>query len=355
MFMLINNIKRLLSFNKSILISIVLSFGLMYAYSSNDTNNEITFNPSIVIIDEDQTTESKEFISYLKDNGFEVDVVERNLYQNVLVIEKGFSDDIVNDVNITLTYYDGEKSISSLVEYQVNTFHQEKLGNDKLSNIKVDVINYKIHDVNDNAIHSSLYITNYIPYVVYLSSTLVYYVFMKRINRVDYRESLLGISFIRRFISEILAVFIVLLIPIICLVVADTIFNGFTFEKAIAIVITQLLAITNIYLLALLINALTNKKQAIIAIATVIQLLMGATSGSWVPYEFLPTLMQYIGKINPLYWLNKISYSISTGTTVIEPLLVFIAINIVIAIATIIASKKIKYTENIASDKSPLS
>lgn len=351
MFILTNNIKRLLEFKKSILLSMLVSIGLIFMYSSYD---EMSFNPQVRIVDNDQSSESRKFIEFLKDNDYDVEVVSVDKYYNELVIEKGFGSSIKQDNPLEINYYNGDEQIVSMLQQHLNLFHNVEQGNFEAGDVNIDVVEYKVVQSDITTLASSIYIINYVAYVVYLSSTLILFVFMKRVNQVDVREDVIGISFTKRLFFETCAVILVLLVPVFVTIAADIIINGFVIEKTITIFISQLLAIINVYLIALFINALSNKKNVVIAVATMIHLFMGATSGSWVPYEFLPKVMQYASKVNPLYWLNQTSHALLMQTNIMKPLFIFVLINIVIALLTVVATKTIKFTQTIKDEDNPL-
>ncbi len=345
MFLIINSIKRILSFKAVLGTSIILGIFITFIYSQRDVAENFDFIPRVMIVDETNSEIGEEFIEFLVNRNYEVEVKDTDIYYNVIVLDTNFENDVTLNESLVIDYYGESTGVISLVEFELNLFHQIKLGNLAEEDlIDTNFIDYEVssESLDTSIVLQSLYILNYVPVLLFFTPLFCKLIYMKKFNNVECREDLVGLSIVKRVLSELIALFVILLIPILFCILADVVISGYDKIKVVTMIFSYISILITMYIFALLINSITTLRVAIMGIGQVIQLLFGSTSGSWFLLEFLPSGFQKISKVNPLYWVNRLSEAIYTQGNLIVPIVALIVYNVILILLVLICKKVIK-------------
>ncbi len=341
MYLLVNSLKRVKSLSLLFLTSTIISVALIFAFSLRNNNGVMDIKVVDIIVEE-ETEESTLFIEHLEEQGFIVEVVEKSdVLNNVLVIDKEFDEDIYDNNPLSLDYY-GENNVLSILEVELNNFHMQMLGDTSMNS----VISYEVERLLEGETSQIGYINivNYVLFAFYLSM-IPLYLHNRKHNNVDYREDIIGVNGLYKSIADIIAIFVACAISIFAITLVESLINGFETKKMVVIIVSQLIGVVSVYNLSLLFTNIFKKRVLLTGVTTIIQLVCGATSGSWVPHEYLPEALKYFSKINPLYMQNTLVNDLYLGNSSYSALIQIIIFNIVVAILVVISKKYFKNHE----------
>ncbi|WP_162473750.1 hypothetical protein [endosymbiont 'TC1' of Trimyema compressum] len=63
-------------------------------------------------------------------------------------------------------------------------------------------------------------------------------------------------------------------------------------------------------------------------LAIVIPLIVGFSSGSWMPFDYLNGSLKIIGYLFLMYWINNIAYNVMNSDAIIFPITMALALTV---------------------------
>ena len=252
----------------------ILGITLVSLFLSTFFNNveAVTYKENLQILDESKTVESRAFISYLNES-YQVSTVEENSNTtNTLILNKDFSENIKKQIPLTLIYHG---IIASGQDYST----VEKKLQEGRNNVIVTSTN------KDISMKNFLYFNVYLLVQLTIPITVMLFNNSKRSN-VIVRQKLANNNPRQTRLFEFLGIITFLIIPIITINVGSAIMNPQYLEVLPLAAGTQILTVFGALVLGYLASAIAKANNMSFILAIVIPLVVGFSSGSWMPFDY---------------------------------------------------------------------
>lgn len=309
-------LKRLKKYIIYILLTTVLALAMIFVFTATDTFN---YKETIQVLDEAKTPESKALIDYLNDT-YQVSLVEDEVSNNnTLVIDKDFSEAIKKPEPLTLNYYGSidDETIKDRLEEFISRYHGIIVSGHSLESIQND-LNTGRENVQLTQTNGGIELKNPLYFNIYLLVQLTIPISVtlfnnKKRSNVMVRQRLANKNTARDRIMEFLAIITFLIIPIITINISSILINNNALKVLPLAIGTQVLAVIGALVLGYLASAIARTNAVANILAIVIPLVIGFSSGSWFPFDFLDGALRTIGYLFPMYWINNITYNVFNG------------------------------------------
>lgn len=336
----ITNLKRILKrrINRVMIFAAPIIF-IVIAFNVNASG----VNINVGIVDKDNTEFTKEFINGLKEkstveimnaDNMNAAIMNKSLAYGI-VIDEGFTEDILNskDVNIK-TYRADDVNLTSAVKLYIEDYisaarniSKNTNGNKELfysslknydqGNFKSETIVFGDKGGNGEKEKIALGLLGYVMLLIATFSTNLILEDKKSNTYIRmFASPLKNFSYM---LQNILSFLLVVLIQVyVAFIFMTRVFKAQLGASEINMFIIFALYATTCVALALAIGSVSKNIKQASALGILVNTLLGMFGGLFWPKEFMPELLQNIGKFTPTYWLTDGINKLLTSSSLIS-------------------------------------
>jgi len=321
----------------TIIMFAAISIGISVVNTSyTDTQNFVSIEPKLAIINYDESELSKSFVKYLGERAEIVQVednkraIQDTLYLNkadsVLIIPENFGVELLNGAAPQVKIKKSTQNISEYTELLVNRYFKiaetySKAGMDEekiISNIEKDIQNeveVKVTSENKSdmeklAVYYSFENYAFLSIFIFIVGTIMCIFNEENIRKRNIVSKMKQKSFSNQLFSGHLV--LTLMIWMIFVVISIILYKDLMLSiNGVLLIINSLCFALTATSLAYLVGSFIKNQNVISGIQNVISLGFSFISGCFVPAEWLDANIVNFSKIFPSYWFIQGNYDIT--------------------------------------------
>ena len=306
----------------------LLIFGTLNMSSNDVTSDFKSSKPDVIIVDNDKSVLSNNLIKYFKNNAniLDIDVDEEKIddaifYRDanyVIYIDKGYEDDVLNEIDPEIKIKSSGDYSSSLAEMLLERYLKtERVLHDEFSdkNILVEKINSSLENSANVELATKINTTeltrlsryyNFASYSIIAVIMFIICLVLSSFNEEGVKKRTIVSSMnYKKYNKYIMlsSILYVLFVVILYTILGYFVFGNIIFSNRglIYILNTFIFAIVALAL-SLLVSTLVNKKEAVSGIVNVVSLSQAFLCGAFIPVMWMPDSVLKIAHALPAYY-----------------------------------------------------